>query len=308
MGICCVKQVGQEQGELRRAGEDETTYGISLFKDNNDAILKIVKIQSAIRGFRARKQLAELKEYCGRPQKLLEIDGVVDLTNMASPNPRVAELEAKLGPFNSCSASSSKTVKREIREPILLANGAKYAGEWDVETGKRDGFGMQLWADGSKYEGYWHDDMANGKGRLIHIDGDVYEGYWKDDKAHGKGKYIHYDGAVYYRSHTKIDMKEIGQWTNRKEEGMKPGLTALDMRATTLMAKSTVKDTSNGPMGLPTLATSQTTTFTDMVIFPHKISANRSLRVERREKVRGRVGKQQNARKRNFLLARWEKI
>lgn len=27
-------------------------------------------------------------------------------------------------------------------------------------------------------------DMANGKGRLIHCDGDVYEGEWLNDKAH----------------------------------------------------------------------------------------------------------------------------
>ena len=44
---------------------------------------------------------------------------------------------------------------------------------------------MQLWRDGSKYEGYWSSDMANGKGRLIHSDGDVYEGDWLNDKAHG---------------------------------------------------------------------------------------------------------------------------
>jgi hypothetical protein len=44
---------------------------------------------------------------------------------------------------------------------------------------------MQIWKDGSKYEGYWKFDMANGKGRLIHSDGDVYEGEWLNDKAHG---------------------------------------------------------------------------------------------------------------------------
>lgn len=49
----------------------------------------------------------------------------------------------------------------------------------------RDGEGIQTWADGSLYEGYWKNDKANGRGRLIHADGDVYEGEWKDDKAHG---------------------------------------------------------------------------------------------------------------------------
>lgn len=28
------------------------------------------------------------------------------------------------------------------------------------------------------YEGWWIDNKANGKGRLIHADGDIYDGYW----------------------------------------------------------------------------------------------------------------------------------
>jgi hypothetical protein len=40
----------------------------------------------------------------------------------------------------------------------------------------RHGAGKQYWTDGSFYEGYWKNNMANGKGRLIHADGDVYEG------------------------------------------------------------------------------------------------------------------------------------
>ena len=47
------------------------------------------------------------------------------------------------------------------------------------------------------YEGFWQDNKANGKGRLIHADGDVYDGHWKDDKAHGFGVYSHLDGARY---------------------------------------------------------------------------------------------------------------
>ena len=39
-----------------------------------------------------------------------------------------------------------------------------------------------LWSDGSKYEGHWINDSANGKGRLIHGDGDIYEGDWVNDK------------------------------------------------------------------------------------------------------------------------------
>ena len=46
-----------------------------------------------------------------------------------------------------------------------------------------------MWVDGSKYNGNWKNDKANGFGILYHADGDIYEGDWKDDKAHGIGKY-----------------------------------------------------------------------------------------------------------------------
>ena len=42
----------------------------------------------------------------------------------------------------------------------------------------KEGKGIQIWKDGSKYVGYWKADQANGKGRLIHADGDYYEGEW----------------------------------------------------------------------------------------------------------------------------------
>ena len=48
---------------------------------------------------------------------------------------------------------------------------------------------MCVWKDGSIYEGYWFNDKATGKGRLIHADGDVYSGEWKEDKADGYGIY-----------------------------------------------------------------------------------------------------------------------
>ena len=74
----------------------------------------------------------------------------------------------------------------------------------DVRLGK----GMQIWPDGSMYEGWWQDNKANGRGRLIHADGDVYDGEWLDDMAHGFGVYCHLDGAKYE-----------GYWENDKQHG-----------------------------------------------------------------------------------------
>jgi hypothetical protein len=72
---------------------------------------------------------------------------------------------------------------------ILLENGAKYEGEWLKGADVRDGRGIQIWSDGSRYDGYWRNNRANGRGRLIHADGDLYEGDWIEDKADGYGKY-----------------------------------------------------------------------------------------------------------------------
>lgn len=58
----------------------------------------------------------------------------------------------------------------------VLPDGAQYTGQWNLKTGERHGKGMQVWSDGSIYEGYWEGDMANGRGRLIHADGDIYIG------------------------------------------------------------------------------------------------------------------------------------
>jgi len=33
------------------------------------------------------------------------------------------------------------------------------------------------------YEGWWRNNKANGRGRLINADGDVYDGEWVNDMA-----------------------------------------------------------------------------------------------------------------------------
>ena len=65
---------------------------------------------------------------------------------------------------------------------MTLENGDEYEGEWD-ELNRKDGKGILISPDGSKYEGYWKEDKAYGRGRLYHANGDIYEGEFKDDKA-----------------------------------------------------------------------------------------------------------------------------
>jgi len=111
-------------------------------------------------------------------------------------NPQVLKIEEERGPFDAGERQNDGFEKEE-RPMVELENGARYKGEWIAGSQTRQGFGVQIWSDGSKYEGWWQDNKANGLGRLIHADGDVFEGDWKDDKAHGYGIYSHLDGAKY---------------------------------------------------------------------------------------------------------------
>lgn len=42
-------------------------------------------------------------------------------------------------------------------------NGATYTGQWlKNQSEVRHGYGVQLWADGARYEGHWKYNKANG--------------------------------------------------------------------------------------------------------------------------------------------------
>ena len=117
-------------------------------------------------------------------------------------NKIVANVREMLGPFD-CSKVEQSTVKLPQsatlieKEAFVLAKGQVYFGQWTPDLKQRAGIGIQVWPDGSVYEGQWLRNRANGNGRLIHADGDVYEGDWVNDKAHGKGVFHGSDGAIY---------------------------------------------------------------------------------------------------------------
>jgi len=68
----------------------------------------------------------------------------------------VSDRLASLPPFKYDRILSS--IQRELRIPtkINIPNeNATYSGYWDKVKNVRDGKGVQLWEDGSYYEGYW---------------------------------------------------------------------------------------------------------------------------------------------------------
>ena len=52
----------------------------------------------------------------------------------------------------------------ESREVTTLNNGAQYLGQWSRSKNTREGKGIQVWPDGSRYDGYWKDGASNGFG------------------------------------------------------------------------------------------------------------------------------------------------
>ena len=64
------------------------------------------------------------------------------------------------------------SIQVEIKPATSCENKTIYYGEWDTKNNKRHGRGIQVWPDGSKYIGYWQNNQAWGKGKLIHPDGD----------------------------------------------------------------------------------------------------------------------------------------
>jgi hypothetical protein len=176
--------------------------GKANFSKKNE-LVSLVKIQSAIRSYLSSKRVAELADF----EAHNKFNQVADSGESNYDNPQVKDLEDRLGKFEY-GQDQPETHPLEFRGMVTLENGAKYQGEWIKATETRQGKGIQIWSDGSKYEGWWKNNKANGRGRLIHADGDVFEGQWKDDKAHGYGIYSHLDGAKYE-----------GEWQEDRQHG-----------------------------------------------------------------------------------------
>jgi len=120
-----------------------------------------------------------------------------DIKTIAIKEEELEELFKKYPPLND-------GVIVKINGPIELMN-SLYLGEWDFSKNVRHGRGIQYWKDGSKYYGYFTEDKANIKGKLIYNNGDIYQGEFLDDLPNGKGKYSYHDGTIYE-----------GDWKNDK--------------------------------------------------------------------------------------------
>ena len=108
-------------------------------------------------------------------------------------------------------------VKKKPREETGDVKGEKwvtsqqYIGDW--KKNKKDGYGVKIYSNKDKYEGYWKNDMRHGKGTYWLCIGKntyrkLYTGDWCENKKEGKGIFFYKDGGCY-----------DGNWKNSKRDG-----------------------------------------------------------------------------------------
>ena len=189
MGGCC-----QILRPKEPAFEEVDINSLIKNTNNNNYQNKIEKIQSYYRGMKFRQNFYKHQS---------------ELTNSSNKKfNKISkkEFEEVLSKYPRLNTTNNKNI--QIADNILLDNKELYYGEYNQEKHTKEGRGILVTKNGSKYCGYFKNNKKNIKGKLIHYEGDIYEGEWLDDKANGKGKYTHIDGTTY-----------DGEWKNDKQNG-----------------------------------------------------------------------------------------
>ena len=154
------------------------------------SVPNIITLQSVLRGYSDRKSIRLVNSSRHMKKAYISLKSFPDpvRTKIKEIPPHLVPdyststtrgILSKLGPYHLSSVRDQTLQTLQTRGPVEMENGAIYTGSWNNDN-QRQGLGLQVWKDGSVYEGQWAADKANGRGRLIHADGDVYEGFWKN--------------------------------------------------------------------------------------------------------------------------------
>ena len=81
--------------------------------------------------------------------------------------------------------------------------------EINFEYDKETKFGKKLWRDGSKFFGYFKNNLANGWGIFYQYDSEIFKGEFINNDANGYGEYIHKNGFI-----------NVGYWENNSQVGI----------------------------------------------------------------------------------------
>ncbi len=136
------------------------------------------KIQSKYKSFRAKNDLSEEEKNQMREfdENIINHGSLISEYEMADyTSDNVKRMEAKLNALNLSEEDMNKYKHVFKRDPIKFNDGTIYYGQWNF-LGKKQGYGVYIKPDGSKYEGFWYDDKIEGPGRYIDKLGNYYEG------------------------------------------------------------------------------------------------------------------------------------
>ena len=131
----------------------------------------------------------------------------------------------------------NKNIIRDKSTKVFpFVNGSTYKGEWKGD--KKDGFGIQINPDNTKYEGEWMNNRPHGRGTLwVKVNNGSkftrrYVGQWFNGVMHGEGIYYYENGEVYRGQWSnnlrsgegtlqyKNDDKFVGNWLNDLQDGI----------------------------------------------------------------------------------------
>ena len=193
------------------------------FEEEKDGLVvypsETVQIQSAVRGFIARKELnkplADLKE-SRNWFKVEEVYAAVDKPVSEFQHSSVTFLEKDLDEIHAVRPDDG--VEVQSKPAMVLKNGSIYEGEWN-KKGNHHGKGTLITEDGSKLTGIFKEGTLEGLGRIIHATGLLYEGEFKDGKLNGKGKIKAKHGGKFEGNLT--DGKLNGYGVEEWPDGMK---------------------------------------------------------------------------------------
>jgi hypothetical protein len=112
--------------------------------------------------------------------------------------------EKELNNFETFQLNTQTHEKQNIENNNKITT---HTGDRD-ETGKRNGFGITNWNNGSQYIGQFKDDKAHGWGKfMIKEKNEEFKGEFELDKANGFGMYKH------------SNAKYLGEWCNDYQNG-----------------------------------------------------------------------------------------
>lgn len=151
-----------------------------------------------------------------------------------------------------------KNVIRDTSKPVFpFVSGSEYRGQWNNDV--KEGFGIQINPDGTKYEGEWSRGKCNGRGTLWVKKGKTfirqYVGDWSDGKMDGEGIYYYPNGDIYrgnwsqgVRSgHGRLEITNGDIYEGSWRRNMKDGIGTMTYSNGNIYEGMWEKDQKEGP-------------------------------------------------------------